>query len=91
MQVKISYTVDMADVPKEVSSILSGLTAESEQLVRLVGESTHCLRSNDLGVAKLHISFLKEILQRMFSRLTDCQTILEGYEKALNPQQESKE
>lgn len=86
MQVKISYTSDISDVPKEVAGILQRLVEDSEQLSKMVNESQLSLKENELSVSKIQILAVKEKLQKMFGRLTDCQSILDGYEKALNPQ-----
>lgn len=86
MQVKISYTAEVTDVPQEVSNILNTLTIEGADFFDVVQEAKDHLDNSDLPIARLKMRFLTEKLQKMFSRLTDCQVILDGYERVINSQ-----
>lgn len=87
MQVKVTYTSELDDVPDEVSLILGGLANESHKFDLLVREASKDLKDGETSLAKSKITNCLEKLQKMFSRLTDCKSILEGYENAKNPQQ----
>jgi hypothetical protein len=84
MQVKISYTAEIVDVPKEVANILRTLEDDSAKLNSLIQTSKINLLELDLNAAKSDMNLVKEKMQRMFARLTDCQVILTGYEDVVN-------
>jgi len=84
MQVKISYTAEIVDVPKEVANILGTLEDDSAKLKSLIQTSKINLLELDLNAAKSDMNLVKEKMQRMFARLTDCQVILAGYEDVVN-------
>ncbi len=86
MQVKISYTADSSDVPQEVSNILNTLTTEGEALLVLVDETKLLLNDNELSVSRTKMKQMTEKVQKLFARLTDCQVILDSYEKILTGQ-----
>jgi hypothetical protein len=90
MQVKVSYTSDLEDVPDEVASISSGLVKEIEKFQKLMQEASNDLHDREVVLAKLKLKTGMEKLQKMFARLTDCQVILEGYEKVKNPQNQDQ-
>jgi hypothetical protein len=90
MQVKISYTAELSDVPKEVSNILKSIEVELDKshrdLQRAIGE----LSENEISDAKANMNMFKTRLQKMFARLADCQVVLEGYEDVINKQSTPK-
>ena len=83
MQVKISYTAEDSDVPKEVSNILNTVIDEGESFIELVQETKDLLIDSDLQVSRAKMKQMTEKLQKLFARLTDCQVILDSYEKML--------
>jgi hypothetical protein len=92
MQVKVSYTSDLEDVPDEVANISNTLSKDIEKFQKLMQEASVDLSNREVVLAKLKLKTGMEKLQKMFARLTDCQVILEGYEKVKNPQnQEQKQ
>jgi hypothetical protein len=91
MQVKVSYTSDLEDVPYEVASISNGLAKEIEKFQKLMQEASNDLHDKEVVLAKLKLKTGMEKLQKMFARLTDCQVILEGYEKVKNPQNQDQQ
>jgi hypothetical protein len=91
MQVKISYTSELNEVPKEVSSILLQVSREIRRSEEDLERSISSLEENRLDEAKVHMNLFKTKLQKMFSRLTDCQIVLDGYENAINQKQQQSE
>lgn len=82
MQVKISYTAEVEDVPAEVSNILNTLSTQSSELQELIYEAQGLLNDKDpVSLPKIKLKLMSDKLQKMFARLTDCQVILDGYEK----------
>lgn len=91
MQVKISYTAEVSDVPQEVSNILNTLTREATDFLDVVEETKTHLEEHELPISKLKMKVLMEKLQKMFARLTDCQVILDGYEKVIDSQPQGQQ
>lgn len=90
MQVKVSYTSDLDDVPEEVALITQGLNSDIEKFETLMREATKDLRAGEISLGKMKLKTGMAKLQKMFARLTDCQVILEGYEKVKNPQEQEQ-
>jgi hypothetical protein len=90
MQVKISYTADIKDVPKEVANVLNTVSGELEIVDSILDSAKEYLSAGKNTVSKLQLSSTKEILQKIFVRITDCETILDGYEKVLNSEQKNE-
>ena len=90
MQVKISYTADIKDVPKEVANVLNTVSGELEIVESILDSAKEFLSAGKSTVSKSQLSSTKEILQKIFVRITDCETILDGYEKVLNPEQKNE-
>jgi hypothetical protein len=86
MQVKISYTAEIGDVPREVSNILKLIDLDLDKSRLDLEHAYNTLNLNDLNDAKAHMNLFKTKLQKMFARLTDCQVVLEGYEEVVNKQ-----
>lgn len=91
MQVKVSYTSDLEDVPDEVALITQGLNSDIEKFETLMREATKDLRAGEVSLGKMKLKTGMAKLQKMFARLTDCQVILDGYDKVKNPSQEQKQ
>jgi hypothetical protein len=75
MQVKVQYTVDLEDVPKEVIKLLPKLldyTPEVAHIERLITEGKTVKAIEALGD-------FRRSLYRADQRLVDSQTILKGY------------
>lgn len=90
MQVKVSYTSDLDDVPEEVALITQGLNSDIEKFETLMREATKDLRTGEVSLGKMKLKTGMAKLQKMFARLTDCQVILEGYDKVKNPQEQEQ-
>lgn len=91
MQVKISYTTDIKDVPKEVANILNTVKADLQTVETVLNSTSTFLTTGGTGsLPKSQLTSVKEILQKVFVRITDCEVILDGYEKVLNPEQKNE-
>jgi hypothetical protein len=91
MQVKISYTAEVTDVPKEVANILNMLSNDVHKLYGMIETIQNSLDEAETASAKSNINLTKEKMQKMFARLTDCQVIIEGYEGVVNQKNVSKD
>ena len=86
MQVKISYTAELGDVPREVSNILKSIDFDLNKAGLDLERAFEELNNGELADAKVHMNLFKGRLQKMFARLADCQVVLEGYENVVNQQ-----
>lgn len=80
MKVKISFTVDMQDVPHEVNVRLYNTHIVLDRLKK------ECLRVNTDNVSETmdSINELRKQLLDVDTSLGDCYSILAGYNNALN-------
>lgn len=81
MKVKLSYTVNLDDVPNEVSTLLNLKTnLEYDKLMDSVYDS---LNQKNYFTAIQNIDSVRKKLNSIDMVLSDCQSILTGYTKAL--------
>jgi hypothetical protein len=89
MKVKLSYTVDLDDVPNEVNTILNLKTnLKYDDMMNNVYES---LSQKNYLVAIDNIDLVRKKLSAIDMVLNDCQSILTGYTKALVQQESTNE
>jgi|688.fasta_scaffold301474_3 hypothetical protein len=89
MKVKLSYTVDLDDVPNEVNTILNLKTnLKYDDMMNNVYES---LSQKNYLVAIDNIDLVRKKLSAIDMVLNDCQSILSGYTKALVQQESTNE
>jgi hypothetical protein len=89
MKVKLSYTVDLDDVPNEVNTILNLKTnLKYDDMMNSVYES---LSQKNYLVAIDNIDLVRKKLSAIDMVLNDCQSILTGYTKALVQQESTNE
>lgn len=82
MKVKLSYTVDLDDVPNEVSTLLNLKTnLEYDKLMDTVYDALN--QKNYFGAIQ-SIDSVRKKLTNIDMVLSDCQSILTGYTKALS-------
>tara|TARA_R100000234_G_C4880032_1_gene126964 strand:+ start:54 stop:395 length:342 start_codon:yes stop_codon:yes gene_type:complete len=76
MEVKVQYTVDLEEIPKEVVKLLPhGVGLSENRLVNiasLVEEGSYSLSLDDIDALRLE-------MYKVDQRLADCQAILKGY------------
>jgi hypothetical protein len=81
MKVKLSYTVDLENVPNEVHTILNLKTNLNYN--DLMDNIYHSLDKKDYFGTIEDIDSLRKKLSSIDLVLSDCQSILTGYTKAL--------
>lgn len=81
MKVKLSYTVDLDDVPNEVSTLLNLKT--NLQYDKLMDGVYEALNQKNYFSAIENIDSVRKKLSSIDIVLGDCQSILTGYTKAL--------
>ena len=90
MRVRISYSVDLEDVPAECARMLHG---SMEQIEEIREDISNLVNQLDDGkaqawITKDRIKRCREKLAKLDSILADNDSILEGYFKAKNPEVE---
>ena len=91
MQVKVTYTSELEDVPEEVANILEAVASESSKFQQILQDLQKDLVAKEISVAKPRLKLAMEKLQKMFARITDCHVILEGYEKVKTQPQQAQQ
>ena len=93
MRVRISYSVDLDDVPDECARMLEDsiqqLSDTQEEIERLID-----ILSNNRGIGwqvKERIDKCRQKLAKLDSILTDNDMILEGYYTATEPEEENSD
>ena len=76
MEVKVQYTVDLDEIPKEIVKLLPyGIESAEDRLrniVSLVEEASYSLSLDEMESLRLE-------MYKVDQRLADCQAILKGY------------
>jgi hypothetical protein len=85
MKVKLSYTVDLDEVPNEVSTILNLKT--NLQYDKLMDGVYQALNQKNYFSAIENIDIMRKKLSSIDLVLSDCQSILTGYTKALTQEE----
>ena len=93
MRVKISYTVELEEVEKEVAEIM-------EKAANCLDDAYHEITGTqnfiDTGTGKLEnyiesIDFVRRKMMKADQILEDCSSILQGYKQALRSLEENQE
>ena len=87
MKVKISYTIDMENVPSEVNHFL----AEVGNKLKTTSSKQIIVQDDNVVQALKDIESLRSILLDVDTRLNDCYGILAGYNKAVAESMLAKE
>lgn len=92
MRVRISYSVDIDNVPHETCELLRKKAIEMEAVLNSLEDAAHSLdtKDPDLGIACNTIDKIRQKLADIDFALSDCHGILSGlidvYEQINNPQ-----
>jgi len=93
MRVRISYSVDLEDVPKECARMLSESSEHISEIQREIESLIEKLKNTD-GIAwqiKAQIDRCRQQLSKLDMILADNDMILEGYHNAKEPQPSEQE
>lgn len=75
MEVKVQYTVDLEEIPKEVLRLVPGSIALGQRLTEIESFVDDC--SYQLAIQEMESLRLE--MYKIDQRLADCQAILKGY------------
>ena len=84
MRVKISYTVDLEDVPHKVHTIVDEAV---EAAISQLAEANHAFTTNLLEKGNIHSSIedlksLREVMYKADQQLADCCSLLNNLQQA---------
>lgn len=90
MRVRISYSVDLEEVPKECSRMLQEAADTTREISEDIESLSEQLYSGDFvpWIIKDRIKRCRETLAKIDSVLSDNDMIVEGYGQAISPQGE---
>jgi hypothetical protein len=80
LKVKISYTVELDDVPNQVCKLLSD--HDLNLLTKQFNELNEIISSNNINNALFNIDLFRRKLAGLDQTLDDAQSILDGYMRA---------
>lgn len=84
MRVKISYSIDLEEVPTEIAKMLRSCTKEVNSVARGIDAALQALEEgNDTLKIVDGISRVREEMYRVDSNLQDVMSILTGYQQTL--------
>lgn len=90
MRVRISYSVDLEEVPKECSRMLQEAADRTREISEEIESLSDQLYAGNLvaWIAKDRIKKCRETLAKIDSILSDNDMIIEGYAQAIQPEGE---
>jgi len=88
MIVKLTYSAELEEVPSEVAKIVDSTVLEMEDICRdLSGVHSDLTKKEaDVKTAISKIEFAMKFVEKLDTRLKDCQSILSGYASVLEQQ-----
>jgi DNA repair exonuclease SbcCD ATPase subunit len=88
MIVKITYSVNLEDVPMEVSKLIKDLQEEFKTLSRSLDLASEELEQNseDVRTPIAKIDHTLKSIEKIQVKLKDCQAILDGYTRVKQQQ-----
>ena len=86
MRVRLSYSVELEDVPESVAQLIEDEAGHLSYCDHAIDEINSLLREADPSVesALKKIDRVRQILGSLDQRLNECEGILQGYSNAIN-------
>ena len=80
MKVKVSYTIDLEEIPSKVRDIAK----KNEETLLEISKLSESISVGDLGAKSLqNITRMKELSEDLRDRYSDCESILTGFLRAV--------
>lgn len=93
MIVKLTYSAELDEVPSEVASMVDKTSQDLEELLedlRFVSESLHKTEP-DVASSLSKIKFAMRFVEKLDTRLKDCDSILSGYSNVIEQQEQKNQ
>ena len=87
MRVRLSYSVELEDVPDSVSELIESELFRIDQAKLNIGKALEGLNQDEphLDLVAKSLDKARQTLGAIDTRLNECESILAGYERAVNP------
>jgi len=87
MRVRLSYSVELEDVPDAVAELIEGELYRLENAKEGIGKAIEALSHEEphLDLVAKSLDKTRLLLAAIDTRLSECESILAGYERAVNP------
>ena len=87
MRVRLSYSVELEDVPDSVAELIEGELYRLENAKEGIGKALEALGHEEphLDLVAKALDKTRQLLGAIDTRLNECESILAGYERAINP------
>ena len=88
MRVRLSYSVELEEVPEQVAQLIDDEWETISHCDYLVRQIVDILKAEDPSIdsSLRKIDKIRQTLGSIDLRLNECESILEGYRQAQNPQ-----
>ena len=86
MRVRLSYSVELEDVPESVAQLIEDEADQLSYCRHVIEEINNLLREADPSVesALKKMDKVRQILGSLDQRLNECESILQGYDNAIS-------
>lgn len=93
MIVKLTYSAELEEVPSEVGKIVDSTVLEMEEVCRDLSSVQNDLtkKEADVKTALSKIEFTMKFIEKLDTKLKDCQSILSGYLSVLEQQNQQED
>ena len=90
MRVRLTYTVELEDVPDSVAELIEGELYRIDNVKESIGHAYNALSQDEphLDLVAKSLDKARQTLGAIDVRLSECESILAGYERAMNPPEE---
>ena len=87
MRVRLSYSVELEDVPDSVAELIEGELFRIDEVKQSIGKALEGLNQDEphLDLVAKSLDKARQVLGAIDVRLNECESILGGYERAMNP------
>ena len=93
MRVRLSYSVELDDVPDSVAELIESELFRIEDAKEKIGKAHNvlCQEEPHLDLAIKSLQGARYIVESIEMRLNECESMLQGYKEAIDPSQELAE
>ena len=90
MRVRLTYSVELEDVPDSVAELIEGELYRIDNVKESIGHAYNALSQDEphLDLVAKSLDKARQTLGAIDMRLSECESILAGYERAINPPEE---
>ena len=93
MRVRLSYSVELEDVPDSVAELIEGELFRINQAKECIDRALKGLSQEEphLDLVAKSLDKARQTIGAIDVRLNECESILAGYERAINPPEEPQQ